>query len=246
MQSFKPLLYNINTNHNHGVKMINIDLHNPEFYYNELTKEITDIIWSNLEQGIKSDEGNIDWPYEARILEGNDTINWHFNVARDPDAKYTHDLWACAGPDDCYMPAVGFSVVLPKGKHIKKHQMSYAELFGTVAHELHHIAQNTEENNVKVYPLFNEEVKEEDLDDAVMDYYLSAVEIGAFHIGFRAQCAISGEDLEEAMYKYLSHQDLTGDQKLKIVTAWLNPTFDIVKHNIENPCTDYDSEEDVE
>ena len=77
-----------------------------------------------------------------------------------------------------------------------------------------------------------------------MDYYLSPVEVGAFHIGFRAQCAISGEDLEEAMYKYLSHQDLTDEQKLQIVTAWLTPTFDVVKHNIENPCTDISEEEE--
>ena len=226
--------------------MIKIDLHNPDFYYNELSKEIADIIWNNLKEGIKEDEGSIDWPYEARVLEGNVSINWHFSVGRDPDAKYTHDLWACAGPDDCYMPAVGFSVILPKGKHVKKHKMTYPELFGTVAHELHHLAQNTEENKVKVYQLSNSEVKEEDLDEAIIDYFLSPVEIGAFHIGFRAQCALSGEDMEEAMYKYLSHQDLTDKQKKLIVDTWMNPTFEIVQHNINNPCTDYESSEDEE
>ena len=172
--------------------MIKIDLHNPDFYYNGLSKEIADTIWENLKLGIKSDTGDIYWPYEARILEDNQFVQWYFNVARNPEAKYTHDLWACAGPDDCYMPAVGFSLLLPKGKHIKKHKMTYAELFGTVAHELHHIAQNTEENNVKVYPLFKSDVKEEDLDETVMQYFLSPVEVGAFHIGFRAQCATSG------------------------------------------------------
>ena len=219
--------------------MIKIDLNNPDFYYNKLSKEIADIIWNNLKEGVKEDEGSVDWPYEARILEGYNSINWHFNVGRDPNAKYTHDLWACAGPDDCYMPAVGFSVILPKGKHIKKHKMTYPELFGTVAHELHHIAQNTEENKVKVYQLFNSEIKEEDLDEAIIDYFLSPVEIGAFHIGFRAQCALSGEDMEQAMFKYLSHQDLTDNQKSLIVNAWLNATFEIVQHNIDNPCTGY-------
>ena len=111
--------------------------------------------------------------------------------------------------------------------------MSYAELFGTVAHELHHIAQNTEESNIKVYPLFKSEVKEEDIDETVMQYFLSPVEVGAFHIGFRAQCAISGEGMKEAMYHYLSHQDLSDAQKLKIVSAWLNPTFDAVIENLK-------------
>ncbi len=217
--------------------MIKIELDNPEFYYNKLTKEIADTIWNSLKKGEKEDTGCVDWLYEARILDGNDYVNWHFNVARDNDAKFTHDLWACAGPDDCYMPAVGFSLVLPKGKHIKHHKMTYAELFGTVAHELHHIAQNTEENKVKVYPLFS---SSDCPDTTVMKYFLDPVEVGAFHIGFRAQCAISGGDMRAAMYKYLAHQDITDEIKNKIVETWMSPTFNIARHNIENPCTDYE------
>ena len=204
-----------------------INPHNPNFYYNDLTKELTDIIWVNLKNGIKSSDGYIQWSYSnARLLEDHKWFNFNFNVVRSKHMLSDYDIWASAGPDSCYEPTVSFSFVLKKGSHVKRHKIPYAELFGTVAHELHHLAQNNEENAAMSAIVYNED------DPSVMKYFLDPTEIGAFHIGFRAQASISGESLTSIMLKYLRYQKLAQAQKHYIVDQWLNPDFETLIGNL--------------
>jgi len=220
---------------------MDINFHDKNFYYNDITKQITDLIWSNLAASVKKEEGYVVWDYPIRIYDDNKMVSWKFEVIRTDalDGKHgskDYDIWAAAGVGFCDDPEVEFYILVPKGKHVKKlkERMSYAELFGTVAHEIHHIAQNTDESN---HEHANQSTAELVLDkkesEAVMEYYLDAFEIEAFHIGFRAETALTGEDLETCMRRYVSSRDcLSQEQVEEVISAWLNTDFSLAKENV--------------
>ena len=218
-----------------------IDFHNKDFYYNDITKTITDLIWNNLSVSVKKEEGYVSWDYPIRIYENNKVVSWKFQVIRTDALDGEHgsrhyDIWAAAGVGFCDEPEVEFYILMPKGKHVKKlkERMSYAELFGTVAHEIHHIAQNTGESN---HEQANQSTAELILDktesDAVMEYYLDAFEVEAFHIGFRAETSLTGEDLETCMRRYVSSRDcLSQEQVEEVISSWMNTDFSLARENV--------------
>ena len=196
---------------------------NPDFYYNDLTHLITNEIITSIEKGISGVEGYARWKYPVFIDAEDDLIDWSFNVQYVDDVPgRTFDVWASAGFNEDYIPEVTFTIVLPRGTALKDADIDYPELFGSVAHELHHIAQKNE--GICEY--------EGETDNDQVRYYLNPTEIPAFHIGFRAQCALSGADMETEMRSYLSLQNINKEETKLIIESWLNPSFEIAESNL--------------
>ena len=97
-------------------------------------------------------------------------------------------------------------------------EIDYAELVGVIAHEMHHITQNDKDILRAAY--------QGDDDNEVMQYLLEPAEIEALHLGFREQCAISGEDMRTAMLAYLAYRELNKKQLNEVVNAWVNVIFE--------------------
>ena len=195
----------------------------PEFYYNDLSQSIADEILSALKSGVSSSRAYALWKYPIFIDAEDDIIEWTFDVQYVDDVgSRSFDVWASAGFNEDYIPEVTFTIVLPRGVALEDNNIDYAELFGAVAHELHHIAQKNE--GICEY--------EGETDNDQVRYYLNPTEIPAFHIGFRAQCALSGADMETEMRSYLSGQEIDTDETELIIGAWMNPSFEIAEANI--------------
>jgi hypothetical protein len=195
----------------------------PKFYYNDLSQSIADEILSALKSGVSSSRAYALWKYPIFIDAEDDIIEWTFDVQYVDDVgNRSFDVWASAGFNEDYIPEVTFTIVLPRGVALQDNNIDYAELFGAVAHELHHIAQKNE--GICEY--------EGETDNDQVRYYLNPTEIPAFHIGFRAQCALSGADMETEMRSYLSGQDVDTDETELIIGAWMNPSFEIAQENL--------------
>ena len=195
----------------------------PKFYYNDLSQSIADEILSALKSGVSSSRAYALWKYPIFIDAEDDLIEWTFDVQYVDDVgNRSFDVWASSGFNEDYIPEVTFTIVLPRGVALQDNNIDYAELFGAVAHELHHIAQKNE--GICEY--------EGETDNDQVRYYLNPTEIPAFHIGFRAQCALSGADMETEMRSYLSGQDVDTDETELIIGAWMNPSFEIAQENL--------------
>ena len=195
----------------------------PEFYYNDLSQSITDGILEALKSGVSSSRAYALWEYPIFIDAEDDLIEWTFDIQYVDDVgSRSFDVWASAGFNEDYIPEVTFTIVLPRGVALEDNNIDYAELFGAVAHELHHIAQKNE--GICEY--------EGETDNDQVRYYLNPTEIPAFHIGFRAQCALSGADMETEMRSYLSGQEIDADETELIIGAWMNPSFEIAQENL--------------
>jgi len=195
----------------------------PKFYYNDLSSSIADEITSALSSGVESLQSYAMWNYPIFIDADDDLIQWSFDVQYVDDVgNRSFDVWASAGFNEDYIPEVTFTIVLPRGAALEDSNIDYAELFGAVAHELHHIAQKNEGTCEYEGETDNDQVR----------YYLNPTEIPAFHIGFRAQCALSGADMETEMRSYLLLQDIDTDETELIIGAWMNPSFKIAEENL--------------
>ena len=195
----------------------------PKFYYNDLSSSIADEILSALKSGVTSSRAYALWEYPIFIDAEDDLIEWTFDVQYVDDVgSRSFDVWASAGFNEDYIPEVTFTIVLPRGAALEDSNIDYAELFGAVAHELHHIAQKNEGTCEYEGETDNDQVR----------YYLNPTEIPAFHIGFRAQCALSGADMETEMRSYLLLQDIDTDETELIIGAWMNPNFEIAQENL--------------
>jgi hypothetical protein len=195
----------------------------PKFYYNDLSQTIADEILSALKSGVSSSRAYALWKYPIFIDAEDDLIEWTFDVQYVDDVgNRSFDVWASAGFNEDYIPEVTFTIVLPRGVTLEGNNIDYAELFGAVAHELHHIAQKNEGTCEYEGETDNDQVR----------YYLNPTEIPAFHIGFRAQCALSGADMEAEMRSYLSGQEVDTDETELIIGAWMNPSFEIAQENL--------------
>ena len=193
------------------------------FYYNDLSRSIADEILNALKSGISNSRAYALWEYPIFIDAEDDLIEWTFDVQYVDDVgSRSFDVWASAGFNEDYIPEVTFTIVLPRGVALEDNNIDYAELFGAVAHELHHIAQKNEGTCEYEGETDNDQVR----------YYLNPTEIPAFHIGFRAQCALSGADMETEMRSYLSGQEVDADETELIIGAWLNPSFEIAQENL--------------
>ena len=195
----------------------------PSFYYNDMSRSIADEILKALSAGVSSSRAYALWEYPIFIDAEDDLIEWAFDVQYVDDVgSRSFDVWASAGFNEDYIPEVTFTIVLPRGVALEDNSIDYAELFGAVAHELHHIAQKNEGTCDYEGETDNDQVR----------YYLNPTEIPAFHIGFRAQCALSGADMETEMRSYLSGQEINADETELIIGAWMNPSFEIAQENL--------------
>ena len=119
--------------------------HDSNFYYNDLSRSIADEILSALKSGVSSSRTYALWEYPIFIDAEDDLIEWTFDVQYVDDVgSRSFDVWASAGFNEDYIPEVTFTIVLPRGVALEDNNIDYAELFGAVAHELHHIAQKNE------------------------------------------------------------------------------------------------------
>ena len=193
-----------------------MNLSDPRFFYEEMTSAIGNKILSLLQTSVKKHEDYIDWIYPIKISDDFFEVNWSYDVKRikQKDAL-DWDIYAQAGLNSMCAPSIDITLFIEKGKWIKRHRIAKSELFGVIAHELHHIAQN---NGVL------SKLRKAEVDDAY-SYFLDPAECEAFLIGFRAQSHYSGRHVADCMSEYLAPRVaqgyLTQNQKDKIINTWL-------------------------
>ena len=199
------------------------------FFYREMTEKIAEVIESSLSEGAIYQEGIILWDYPISILNDELAIDWTFEVVKDETLrKNDYVLSASAGANESDMPSIHIFITLPKGSWVKKHNVCPAALRGVIAHEIHHLAQNSEESN-----FFSEShslIKK--IDNARVSYLLCSLEIEAFKIGARAESFYSGKPQREIMLEYLMTFDMCKDDASQIADVWMSTSFPAFKENL--------------
>jgi len=197
-----------------------INILDKNFFYREMAEEITESILELNHLSIKRFENYAQWLYDISISEDDvKFINWTMSVVRSDNLDADYDIVGSAGRDETDEPAIDIIIVLPKNAHQKKTKIKYAELFEVVAHELHHLAQNIENNTL------NRATEEK----GRLSYLLDPFEIEAFHIGIRAQSALTGESFNNIARNYITKSskgiNMTSSDIERVIHAWENTTF---------------------
>ena len=198
-----------------------IDIKDPRFFYQDVAESIVESILGLFEEGIKSFESYEPWPYSIPISSPEEDIgyfNWRMNVARSqhiPDTGY--DLYGLAGRDYADEPSIDITIVLPPRKHQKKIAIRKPEIFEVVSHEIHHLAQNID-NNTHMRSTGH---------TGKLAYFLDPYEIEAFHIGVRARASLTGESFESIAKNYIRKTWKEGTRKQidDICQAWKDTSF---------------------
>lgn len=196
-------------------------LSDPSFFYKTLTEEIGEKILNLLSSGEKKHSEYCAWHYPFKIDTDEKIIQWGYEVKRfSHNTDLGWDIYATAGPDSSCEPTIELNIFLNKGQWVKKHTIDRSVLFGVIAHEIHHIAQGP------------------DLDDITcaegqVDYFLDPREQEAFHIGFRAQSYYSGDAISDCIKDYLAPRVnlgiLTTQDAQNILDKWLTVDWNCYK-----------------
>lgn len=198
-------------------------INDSSFYYNKLASKITDDIFDNLNDGIKWDQTQYDWPYDLMIDKEEDFryVNFTFSVERVSKKDFIqNDIVGSSGLDEIGMPHIKIHMLMEENKWIKNHDYNYGQVIGVIAHELHHLTQDFELVDYK-------------MPDNIVDYFLNPIEIEAFHIGFRAESIQNSESIQSCIERYLDNflKDYRINQKEyeKILVNWLQPEIKLLK-----------------
>ena len=213
-----------------------MNIHDKNFFYQDAAESVVDSIISLFNQGIKDFESYDIWPYDIAIsseAEDYRHFNWRYDVCRaeSDDVDFVYDFFGLAGRD-CYdEPSINITIVLPKRKHQKKVVINRAELFDVVTHEMHHLAQNIENNS------FDRRPKE----DGKLSYFLDPFEIEAFHVGIRAHSALSGRSFDDIAREYITKSWAEGTLKEieKVIKAWKSTDFGAFENNYRQNSTNH-------
>ena len=207
-----------------------MNINDPEFFYQDTASTVVDSIISLFNQGIKKFESYDQWVYDVPISNEEEDyrhFNWRYEVCRSETKEdFEYDFFGLAGRDYYDEPSIEIRIVLPRGRHQKKVLLDRAELFDVVAHELHHLAQNIENNS------YNKKTSEK----GRLSYFLDPYEIEAFHIGIRAHAALTGKSFREVASKYIkkSWEEGTDAQIERVLDAWMNTKFGAFANNFKN------------
>tara|TARA_R110001592_G_scaffold123321_6_gene331118 strand:+ start:87 stop:707 length:621 start_codon:yes stop_codon:yes gene_type:complete len=203
-----------------------ININDENFFYQESAEDIVDSIIDLFEQGVTNFESYEQWPYTKKIVDEDEDVhhfNWYLDVARSDSKDFVYSLFGLAGRDFCDEPSITVTIVLPKGKHQKSVKLKRHELFDVVSHELHHLAQNIENNHQERKSDYS----------GKLSYLMDPYEIEAFHIGIRAHSALSDKSFEEIAEDYIrsTWSKGTQDQIITVVQAWKNTDFQVFNKN---------------
>ena len=193
------------------------------FYYNELASKIADDIFDNLNDGIKWDQTQYEWPYDLKIDKEEDLqyLNFSYEVERIPKEYFIkNDIIGSSGLDEFCMPHIKIHMLMQERKWIKNYDYEYAQVIGVIAHELHHLAQDFD-------------LVKYQMPDNLVEYFLNPIEVEAFHIGFRAESAQTLEPIEARIRKYLDNflhdERITKKEYENIIVKWLKPEIKLLK-----------------
>lgn len=193
------------------------------FYYNKLAREITDDIFNNLNDGIKWDQTQYEWPYDLLIDKEEDFryLNFTYSVERISKKYFIkNDIVGSSGLDEACMPHIKIHMLMQERKWIKNYDYGYAQIIGVIAHELHHLAQDFESADYK-------------MPDNIVDYFLNPIEVEAFHIGFRAESNENLESIANCIKRYLNNflndNRINQEEYEKIFVKWLKPEIKLLK-----------------
>tara|TARA_B100000900_G_C20577050_1_gene715775 strand:+ start:609 stop:1244 length:636 start_codon:yes stop_codon:yes gene_type:complete len=211
-----------------------MNINDKSFFYEDTVSVIAESILGLMSHSVKSFETHERWDYNIPIaddLEGMLYFNWRMAVHRVEGLKAKYDLQGYAGRDCFDEPSIDINIILPKGVHQKKVKIDRCDLFEVVAHEIHHLAQNIENNAFSRNRALS----------ARMSYFLDPCEIEAFHIGVRASSSVSGRSFEETARKYLNavYPAASNEELNLIVHTWKNTKFELFQSNLSRNDVNY-------
>jgi hypothetical protein len=195
-----------------------MNLSDKNFYYNKLTHFISERIYECIDVGLKANHGYVYWPYPIQILDDSNIVQYNWKMHR-ATINYRWDVLGFAGANESFEPSIDLHFLLQKGIWSKRAGIDMGTIKNVVAHELHHIAQNSDGSS-------------DPKTESPFQYFMLPHEIEAFHIGFRAQTDYSNIPLIDLMEDYLrlriECEELTIDEVKIVMDAWLNPEWSLV------------------
>ena len=207
-----------------------ININDEGFFYQETAEIIVEQVLSCFQNNVKNFEDFYQWEYNVPISseeEDHHHFNFYFRIVRadTKDEDFQYAFFGSAGRDFCDEPSIDLNVLIPKGKHQNKVKIDRNELFDVIAHELHHLAQNNDNNTYRNDKLYS----------GKMAYLLDPCEIEAFHIGIRARIFLTGRTFEDIGLEYMDMIWPEGSQEDKntVINEWKNTDFPVFNQNIK-------------
>tara|TARA_Y100000593_G_scaffold84258_1_gene159457 strand:+ start:1084 stop:1707 length:624 start_codon:yes stop_codon:yes gene_type:complete len=198
-----------------------IKINDRSFFYQDMAANIAESINSLLKNNTKEYFDYCSWIYDHPIDSEDSFVNWTLKVLRSKEMNAKYDIWGSAGMNEFCEPSIDIAIVLPSKVWQKNVAIKRSELIGTIAHELHHIAQSKA----------NQNTYQKNDSNCQISYFKDPFEIEAFHIGIRAQSIIDDKTFEEVAYSYLSAagKDIPEKDIFEIISQWKNTDFSIFK-----------------
>ena len=210
-----------------------MDINCQNFFYSDLAIMLAENIINSLQKSKKKSSGYLNWVYPCRILNDDTQVEWSYDIIRD-DSEFIRqrgfDIWASAGANIFDEPSISMTIILPKNSWLKKNRIDFANLVGVAAHEIHHLAQNTDDSYYEVS--VSEYLSKFKKPSNRIRYLLDPTEIGAFKVGFRAESILSGRTEKSIMLEYLDNFSLSKRSAEIIANAWLEADFGVFNHNL--------------
>jgi len=225
-RKYPPIIYGLKRKLREG-----IELANEEFFYQDLVlpieAQLVDFIFDARGGEKRHAEFDFRWPYPVDPEEFDSYSSDYFvidlSVYPEDDMSAPTNVAGNAGETDL-IANIEIRIEYERGVDINDHYNAIvSELRGTLAHEIHHL---TQEGPLKRpdCPFLPERES-----DSYRDYFISACEVPAFVIGFRAESNHSGVPVAELITYYLDNYKKVGaisdDEAREVYEKWTGHSF---------------------
>jgi hypothetical protein len=208
-----------------------LNLNDNNFYYNDLTHTVTNDILQGLNCGINLEQLHYYWPYKKiKLVNEEEYFNLTYHVSRIKKDKWKgNDIRGSSGPDYCGYPHIELEFLYKERKWIKNHDYKFGSVINIVAHELHHIAQNIQHFSIHGI----EDIPRHMRENPYVKYFLNPYEVEAYHVGFRAESAMTGKAILTCIENFLENYlkiNLINKKEFDIICVnWLNVEVKLVE-----------------
>mgnify|MGYP003663460315 CR=1 FL=1 len=209
-----------------------VELANEEFFYQDLVlpmeEELINFIFDA--RGEKERESSFDftWPYPVDPEEFDSFYSSSFDVEVSiyprEDLSGSVNVAGDAGSTGSGIPSIEIKIEYAPSIDLNDHyKFIVSQLRHTLAHEIHHLTQEG--------PLKRPDCPflPERKGNSYLEYFVSACEIPAFVIGFRAESSVTETPTEELIKAYLKRYLELGvvspSEALEIEQAWTGHSF---------------------
>jgi len=227
-RNYPPIIYGLRRRLRESIKLAN-----EEFFYEDLVlpieDELVDFIFDARGDEVREAEFDYNWPYPVDPEEFDEDDSKIFTITLFVSPEDDMSAPINVRGDSISPGEEGFSEIkvwieYEPGIDLSDHyKYIVGQLRGTLAHEIHHLTQEgpTKRPDCPVLP--------EKEGHSHKEYFVSACEVPAFVIGFRAESSYTGVPILELINEYLDNYIKIGkiskQEAAEIYEIWTNHSF---------------------